>query len=757
MAGGFGVGGVITDTIAIESNIRMNISNNLENLPYHWLLPLLFFAIGLLYWYASPNFEASDTKHHVGVIEWIARHDWALPVQSTDHGHLYGQEASQPPLYYLLMTPIWQAVDTSDFDQVFQQNPLLISGVPLRLGNRNEVFYRQPYPPDLQGASLALYLIRLATLGMASVTIYAICQSARAVLPDARFVLLAASLAAFNPMFIFISASVSNDPLVSMFAALVVWQALVMLRDGFATRRSLMLGILIALATLSKLGGLALAPLVALAGLWLLWRGGDRRGFIILVAAIGIALLLICGWWFARNLTLYGELFGTSAMLDNFGRRDMTVRQLVRDEFEGLRISYWALFGAFSILVHDNFYRLMDALSLLGAVGLPVALLQHRRDSTVLSAIAFLGLLLAVGGVLLIWWTLQTTASTGRLLFPYITSISLLMALGLRALRVPSLLVALPMLLFCIAAPFAYIMPHYDHPPTVARLPESASETFAQWNEIRLVGYELPAARRWSPGDEIPLTLFWQPTAQSNEPHALFISLIDAEGLAIATIDTFPGWGSLPTTAWQPQVIYRDDYIVQIPEDARAFSRASLHIGWYAFPDGSDILPRLATGEVVAAFTLPVGALVSEDARRSLDGDDDALAEGTVFGDSLRLNRYRFSEGRLLELEWQLISEMSGDWRVFAMAFDRAYQSGEPFEILLQKDAVPAVPLDYLRAGETFFTRHEFELPPGYAGEQGVYVGWYNDELVTRLPLGRPDNMLLLPDLRFDEAASPAR
>lgn len=67
-------------------------------LPCHWLLPVIFFCIGLVYVLASPNFEASDTEWHVGLIDWIAVNG-ELPVQSPNKDTVYRQEASQPPLY----------------------------------------------------------------------------------------------------------------------------------------------------------------------------------------------------------------------------------------------------------------------------------------------------------------------------------------------------------------------------------------------------------------------------------------------------------------------------------------------------------------------------------------------------------------------------------------------------------------------------------------------------------------------------------
>ena len=195
----------------------------------------------MIYIYAAPHFEASDSIAHVGMIKWIADHDGALPVQSADHSQLYRQQASQPPLYYIMMAAIWTALDTSDFDEFFRLTPFAIVGDPMRLGNRNRIFYRQPYPPNLhQGTSLTLYVIRLVTLGMGTVTVAAVYQSARMIVPrPVGFAVLASALTAFNPQFIFISASVSNDNLVTMLAALITWQLLAMLREGFQTRRSL--------------------------------------------------------------------------------------------------------------------------------------------------------------------------------------------------------------------------------------------------------------------------------------------------------------------------------------------------------------------------------------------------------------------------------------------------------------------------------------------------------------------------------------
>ena len=51
---------------------------------------------------------------------------------------------------------------------------------------------------------------------------------------------------------------------------------------------------------------------------------GLRRAGSATLGEFGVVLgiaLLVAGWWYARNVVLYGEPLGVSTMLDIFGRR----------------------------------------------------------------------------------------------------------------------------------------------------------------------------------------------------------------------------------------------------------------------------------------------------------------------------------------------------------------------------------------------------------------------------------------------------
>ena len=267
---------------------------------------------------------------------------------------------------------------------------------------------------------------------------------------------------------------------------------------------------------------------------------------------------------------------------------------------------------AFNIVVDELFYRLMDLLTVTGALGLIVFLARKRKSTRVITAVCFLGILLALGAGTLVAWSLQTWASTGRLLFPFITSASLLMALGIHALRLPKPLIITPMLVFSLLAPFVYIIPNYDHPPAVVQLPASAVSADVQWEDIRLTAYEIPQPREWAAGNEIPISLYWRTEAQSPLAYALVLSLADSHGQEITSFETWPGWGTFPHPWMTLDRDYRDDYLMQIPADAEAASDIYLDIRWYVFPDGPDLPALLESGQELLGFRLALGTLLGE-------------------------------------------------------------------------------------------------------------------------------------------------
>jgi hypothetical protein len=116
--------------------------------------------------------------------------------------------------------------------------------------------------------------------------------------------LLAAALLGVNPMLLAMSTSIQNDVLALVLSAAAVDVAAS--ASPWRTRTTVVVGLLVGLALLTKI---TVWPVALVLGLWMLWR---RRYPATLV--YGLTTLLVSGWWFVRNLRLYGDLSGQRAV-----------------------------------------------------------------------------------------------------------------------------------------------------------------------------------------------------------------------------------------------------------------------------------------------------------------------------------------------------------------------------------------------------------------------------------------------------------
>ncbi len=685
------------------------------------LLLLTAFAIlALIYARATPPLEASDELWHFGLVMQLAT-TGDLPVQDADVTTAWRQEGSQPPLYYALVSAGVRLTGVpTDFDAARQPNPHAQAGVPLAVGNKNLVLH--PTPPE---TARAVLIGRLISIALSLITVAAVYASARVIAPS-WVALLAGAITAFNPMFLFISASINNDTLVIALNSLIIWLVLVTLRDGFSTRRSLLIALLVALASLSKLSGLVLVPVIALMGLMVARRQRDLRGLMILGGAMGIAWSGIAGWWYLRNLQLYGELFGTTMMAAVAGMRtDALTIQTLLSEFEGFRIAYWGWFGGVNILTFPAFYPIMDAITLIAVSGAAIYGLRQRHQRP---ALLLLGLTLVIGAGGVIAWTVQTYASQGRLLFPLIAAISPLLALGLATLlRRASFAIALLMGVVAFAIPFSTLAPAYRAPAPLTALPASAQPVYARFGDVELIGYETPD-RRYLPGDSIPITVYWKVLQPSERDLSLWLHGLTDK--VVGRVDSYPGGGTLRTSLWMPG-IYADTYAIPTDANATGRDRLRVQVGWWDYPSGRLIPPTDANGSQLDSVMLDAGAFGR--ATTTLKLDHMVTVEGVSFGGVIALRGYTL-EGDQLALLWEATGTPSADDTVFVQVLDAA---GEVFS---QSDAPPDLPTHYWQVGEHTITRHTITYS---GGDQRLIIGWYAPDGV-RLTTDRSDDAYVL-------------
>jgi 4-amino-4-deoxy-L-arabinose transferase-like glycosyltransferase len=741
----------------------------------------MFIALGTTYSLVTPIFEVPDEICHYFFTKHLADGK-GLPVQNPESTGLWRQEGSQPPLYYLLgaLATFW--IDTSDAEDLFWPNPQANIGRPLDPGNKNVIVHTERESFPFRGTALAVHLVRLLSVLLGAGTVFLTYRLALEIFPDhEHLALCAAAINAFIPQFLFISGAVNNDNLITFLSSLALLllirstqygiRGLLILRIAY----SVLLGLVLGLACLSKLSGLGLLILLAIVLSIEAYRQRSLKPLFGGMIALAIALM-VAGWWYVRNWTLYGDPTGLNAMLAVVGRRSppSSLPELW-GEFRGLRMSFWALFGWFSILVAPAAYAVLDGVSLLALVGLAVWFVRQRwlsetrfLETFAPNTHALAGTSDAPGstaerekpgfstslGVLILWvaivfvglvrWTWTTPGTQGRLLFPAISALCILLMLGLSQLvpgRYTKTLVSAISLAMCVFAalcPFVYIGPAYARPPILSpdKIPPDVVQVNADLEEkIRLLGYQLDK-EEVRPGESLGITLYWQSLVEMEENYYLFIHLLGRRRELVGNEDTYHGWGAYPTSLWKLGEIIADTYQLPISEDALAPSLIRVDTGLYDPTTGQGLTIFDQAGQAIGQ-SIVVGQVKMAPQQRQTSNvkRQDFNLDNKVVLIEYKVDRTEFRPGEeiRLTLYWQTEEEMDTDYTVFTHLID------EQGHIWGQMDSQPLggdYPTSFWDIGEVI--EDEYILAIREDTPAGLYlleVGMYELATGQRLPI----------------------
>jgi 4-amino-4-deoxy-L-arabinose transferase-like glycosyltransferase len=384
---------------------------------------VLYIVIGVLYAALTPTWQVPDEPAHYNYIRALAE-ERTLPVMEIgDYNEEYRNrllnegfppelsidsleyEDHQPPLYYLLATPIY----------------LIFAGtvLPLRLLS------------VLLGA--ALLVVAFGTV--------------RAVFPQQpELALMVAAFLAFIPQHVAMTAGVSNDTLAEVALAGTMW-ALVVYVDG-RLDRPWPIGLLLATALLTK-GSIYVVILVAIATVVIRWRSEHRtrRWAAGQLAWMLVPALALSAPWFIRNGLTYGWHDLTGQV-----RHDQVVEGQMRPlDYVALKgwsgyweraytftfQSFWGQFGWMGVVLPARIYQALLLLSLLLAAGFlwwlfsrrHSRLTPHQRASLILLLISCL-----LTALVFAWYNTKFLQHQGRYLYPALIPIGTAAALGLLTL-----------------------------------------------------------------------------------------------------------------------------------------------------------------------------------------------------------------------------------------------------------------------------------------------------------------------------------
>jgi 4-amino-4-deoxy-L-arabinose transferase-like glycosyltransferase len=726
---------------------------------HRWACTILltgFVLVGALYSVVNPLFEAPDEVWHYEYVRWLVE-GHGLPRPEDVGAAPWRQEGSQPPLYYWLAAALTAPVPTDNAAVAIRYNPHAAVGQGASADNKNIMVHGAVERWPWRGVVLAAHLVRLFSVVLGGVTVFCTYQIARTLYPRSRSIPLMAGLfVAANPQFLFISASVSNDNLVTALCAVGLWLLIFLVRRPTPPTPVQLagLGLVVGAAGLSKVSGLALLGLAGLALAWLTWRERSLRQLLWQGAWVGAVALLVAGWWYWRNWQLYGDPLGLVAMFAVLpGRGDPLTLSQAWSLAPGVWRSYWAVFGWFNVVADEWLYHFYSLLAGVGLLGLALGFWRRRSQHKPAEIVGWVLLVMWIGVmvVLVIRWA-QISYPQGRLLFPASSAVAVMLAVGLSnwlpAHRqwIGGAVLAALLLPAALLAPWRWIAPAYQPPPLLpaeVTLPNPVGATFAA--EIALRG------ARWTPdelhpGDTVEVELFWQALHPPAADYSVFVHLVDENGIVQAQRDSYPAGGLLPTSEWPVDALVPDRHQVRLPVVLPAPTRLRIEVGLYDF----------ATGR-----RLPIDA--------EIGGPTDAIAVGSVtvlplppgreqpiqinFDDQIALVGYDFErwlvpagETLTVTLQWEALTRPQRDYVVFV------HLLLPPDAVWAQRDAMPqegARPTSTWVHGERIEDRYRLVVPPtAPPGLYAVEIGLYDPETGARLMVELSDAGVRLGQVR---------
>ncbi|GAC1544978.1 MAG: hypothetical protein NVS2B7_19520 [Herpetosiphon sp.] len=517
-----------------------------------------------------PLGEGPDETGHWDYALFLAR-TGHLPNQSGDQPDVPG-EGHQPPLAYWLLQPVLRSLPAEQRTLVVQGNP------DFRWAGGSEpnaYLHGVRENPPFRGALQAWHLARGISIALGSATIILCWATARMVFSQRRGIALgAAAVLGWNPQWIFQHSLVSNDPLTIAVSAALIFGCVATLvvtppapRGVACTRRTIggryaiaaLLGLILGLLLLSKQSGLALLPLPILTAALGMRLHSWRHRFGAAATVLSMAGL-IAGWWYLRNLHLYGDPLGLRTYRRTFASHDFNAGSWAswRDGLWTLFRSSWGLFGWQTVPLPGYLYILLLWTLILAVPGLGSSIARgwwHSRSR--LAALLVMTTVLVVIWLLLFALTAGSVAWQGRFLFLAAVPLAIFLSAGWAALVPRSIglyAVAGALLALAAAVPTAYLRPAYA---LQSRMEQDVpvDDTYIAFEggagaAAELRGRTLP--RQVATGSELPVSLTWHATAPFDRSWWLFVHVVDGAGHNVAQSDGPPLNGNFPTTKWVP-------------------------------------------------------------------------------------------------------------------------------------------------------------------------------------------------------------
>lgn len=360
---------------------------------------------------------------------------WTVSVLGEYYPSGWVYTGNHPPLFYALMTPMYNLAKS--------------------------------FPVDQQ-----LMLLRLATIPFGMATVVFAYLTVRALFPrDAFLAMTVPAFVAFQPQISYESTMLNNDILAIALTSAVVWLLTLGLRKRFPLWVCMLVGLLFGLAVLAKSTSVVVAVLIAIAmafGIGIRrWQQWIPKG--ALTAAIGATLVLP---WYLYMMTQYGDPTALNnvkelqwwnyandsnptfwQMLSNrwfhwdrwretwgaFGWR--RIQYDMAGDATLLRVLLWiTIFGVVGLAIYAlRFLRAQREIIALEETGLSFSEIRDHRDETLailpwqVTGVLTMGVACVVGYYAVLQFGTSFALTQARYYFPMIVPAAVLLMLGFRS------------------------------------------------------------------------------------------------------------------------------------------------------------------------------------------------------------------------------------------------------------------------------------------------------------------------------------
>ena len=239
-----------------------------------------------------------------------------------------GQEAGQPPLYYIPVALLTALVPDADNTAAYVNHNQFVSpsddaGLPY--DNHNYYLHAAEENFPFHGVALAVRLGRLVSVVAGIFTLLGVYGIARALVPQRPAIaLLATLMVACVPGVTFIFSVITNDAGVILFTTLGMWIAVRIAREGSTPKLAVLAGIFAGFSVLCKINGIWVITIIWLSLLISAFLHREKQPLKSSLFSLGLSAvvwLAMTGWWFFIGTTLDGDPLGITIHTVKPGRR----------------------------------------------------------------------------------------------------------------------------------------------------------------------------------------------------------------------------------------------------------------------------------------------------------------------------------------------------------------------------------------------------------------------------------------------------